>query len=101
MSACSDERGDLTQCREIVKLRGTQREPFEERKHPCFEIGRSRHFEVEHSVTTTSHRPYGENLPQKLRSLWADLRHVEGQCYTPRQSPIALSTDGNVEASFT
>jgi hypothetical protein len=83
-----------------MPLRTAQLKSIEERKDPFIQIPWFGDFVVEDSVATASHRSDAENRAKKLRSFRSDLRHVERQRDTPRQSAITLSPDWDVEASL-
>jgi hypothetical protein len=100
MLTSSDELRDLTENRQIVSLRAPERESFEEREDPFLEIVQLRDLEVVHAVWPTPDRPSTEDGTEVVQYLRTDLRYVEREADSPWHEPIALSTDGDVEAPF-
>jgi hypothetical protein len=100
MLTSSDELGDLTENRQVASLRAAKRKPLEERKDPLLELVQLRDLEVVHAVRPTSDRSRPEDRPEVVQYLRTDLRHVEREADSPWHAPIALSTDGDIEAPF-
>jgi hypothetical protein len=100
MLTSSDELRDLTEDRQIVSLRTSERKPLEEWEHPLLEIGYLRNLEVVHTIRPTPNRSRTEDGIKAVQYLRTDLRHVEREADSPWHAPIALSTDGDVEAPF-
>jgi len=100
MFTAPNERGDLTKRQQILSFWPSQRKPTEERKHPALQIDRTGGFVVEDSVLATSDRSYAEYGKQELWEFCSDLRHIERQRHAPRQAPITLSTERDIETSL-
>ncbi len=95
-----NERGDLPKSHQIVSLRASQWELAEERKHSVLQVDRTRCFVIEDTVSTSSHRSNAEHGVEELREFRSELRHVERKRHAPRQEPITLSTERDIEASL-
>jgi hypothetical protein len=100
MLTSSDELRDLTEERQIVSLRAAKRKALEERKDPVLEILQLRNLEVVHAIWPAPNRSRTEDGPEVVQYLRAYLRNVERETDSPWHVPIALSTDWDVEASF-
>jgi hypothetical protein len=99
MPSWSDERGDLTEHRQIGRLH-SQPEHIEEREDPPFELIRPGDFLVEDTVTASADPSYAEGRSEELWEFPTDLRDVEGEPYAERKATITLTTDRDVEAAL-
>ena len=86
--------------REVTLLRTAQWEPVEEGKHPFDKFRWTGHLVIVNSIPAIPHRSHVEGGVQELWELTPNLRDIERQRDTPRQTSTTLSTDWDVEASF-
>jgi hypothetical protein len=100
MFTALNERGDPLKGQQIPSLRSSQWKPSEEREDPALQIGWTGDLVVEDPVHAPSYRSDAKHGMQELREPRTELRHVERNRDAPRQSPITLSSEGNIEASL-
>lgn len=100
MFACSDERCDLTEHRQVTALRASKRKHLEEWEDPPLEVADLRDFEVPDAIWTRPGRPNLESRSEQRWQFRSYLRDVERQTDTPGKATITLSTDRDVEASL-
>ena len=98
MLTSPDELRDLTEDRQVASLRAAKRKSLKEREDPFLEIVQPRDFEVVHAVRPAADRSRTEDRSEVVQYLRTDLRLVEREADSPWHAPIALSTDGDVEA---
>src|SRR2546423_593857 len=73
MLTCLNESCDGPQRLKIDPLGPSQSEPVEEWEHSSLELGRSRDFEVEDTITAATHRSDAEHSTEELWKLWSEL----------------------------